>query len=99
MSNNPIIEYYTKIVNGEILANDMIKKQYDILANAVEQPGRFHYSPEAANKHISFMEKFCKQSQGQMGAQIKFELFQRAAMSAIYGFVDDDGYRQVQVCQ
>ena len=98
MSNNPIIEYYTKIVNGEILANDMIKKQYDILANAVEQPGRFHYSPEAANKHISFMEKFCKQSQGQMGAQIKFELFQRAAMSAIYGFVDDDGYRQYQEC-
>lgn len=93
---NAIIDYYTQIVNGEILVNDMIKKQYDILANAVEQPGRFHYEEDIAFKHINFMETFCKQSQGQMGAPIKFELFQRAALSSIYGFVDDDGYRQFQ---
>ena len=96
--SNAITEYYTKIVNGEILANDMIKKQYDILANAIEQPGRFHYDNDIAMKHISFMQKFCKQSQGKMGAPIVFEPFQLAALSAIYGFVDDDNYRQFQEC-
>ena len=96
--SNPITDYYAQMVNGEVLVNDAVKKQYEILANAVEQPGRFHYDQAIADKHISFMEKFCKQSQGKMGAPITFELFQRAALSSIYGFVDDDGYRQFQEC-
>ena len=70
--SNPITDYYAQMVNGEVLVNDAVKKQYEILANAVEQPGRFHYDQAIADKHISFMEKFCKQSQGNMGAPITF---------------------------
>ena len=89
--SNYITDYYTKIVNKEVLVNDLVKKQYDILANASEKnTGEFHFDEEVATKHINFMEFFCKQSQGQMGAPIKFEPFQLAALAAVYGFVDDN---------
>ena len=51
-----IIEYADAIFSGEILANDFIKRQYEILANRVVQP-------DIANRHIDFMEMFCRQSQ------------------------------------
>lgn len=93
--SNYITDYYTKIVNKEVLVNDLVKKQYDILANASEKnTGEFHYDEEVAAKHINFMEFFCKQSQGQMGAPIKFEPFQLAALASVYGFVDDNALRQ-----
>lgn len=93
--SNYITDYYTKIVNKEVLVNDLVKKQYDILANASEKnTGEFHFDEEVATKHINFMEFFCKQSQGQMGAPIKFEPFQLAALAAVYGFVDDNKLRQ-----
>ena len=93
--SNFITDYYTMIVNKEVLVNDLIKKQYDILANATEKnTGEFHFDEDIANKHIDFMEIFCKQSQGEMGASIRFEPFQKAALSSIYGFVDDNDLRQ-----
>ena len=63
--SNYITDYYTKIVNKEVFVNDLVKKQYDILANASEKNiGEFHFDEEIAAKHINFMEFFCKQSQG-----------------------------------
>ena len=47
--SNYITDYYTKIVNKEVLVNDLVKKQYDILANASEKnTGEFHFDEEVA---------------------------------------------------
>lgn len=90
-----ILEYANEITSGRILTNDWVKKQYDILAEAIIQPGEFHMDFELANHHINFIERFCKQSQGKhAGEPIKLELFQQALLEATFGFVDDDNMRQ-----
>lgn len=89
-----ILEYADAIFSGEILANDFIKRQYEILANRAVQPDRFHLDLDIANRHIDFMEMFCRQSQGDKGASLQLELFQKAKFEAAYGMVDDDNLRQ-----
>lgn len=89
-----IIEYYTKIQDGEIIVPDSVKRQYEVLAHNAEHPGKYHLDLDIAARHIDFIEKFCKQSQGVMGAPLKLELFQKAHMEAAFGFVDDNDIRQ-----
>jgi len=46
---------------------------------------------EKANKPIRFIETFCKHSKGEWAGQpIKLELFQKAFIAALFGFVDKD---------
>ena len=56
--------------------------------------GRFHFDERYANKHINWIERFCRLPSGKLGAPFLLELFQRAILATVYGFVDDDGVRQ-----
>ena len=47
-------------------------------------------------KHVAFIERFCRLPSGRLGAPFRLELFQRAILSVIFGFVDDSGTRQYQ---
>lgn len=89
-----IVDYINEIDQGRILAPDLVCRQLDRLAETIEAPGRYHFEPDIAARHIEFVERFCKQSQGEMGKPIRLELFQRAILEALYGMVDDDGIRQ-----
>lgn len=89
-----LLEYAHKLESGEIIAGKKIKAEYAHLLDAYEHPGRYHYDEKAGNRPIRFIESFCRQSQGRIGAPIKLQLFQRAAINALFGFVDDDGMRQ-----
>lgn len=89
-----ILEYYTQIQDGKILAPDSVKRQYEILAHNAEHPDKYHLDLDIANRHIDFIERFCRQSQGVMGAPLKLELFQKAHLEAAFGFVDDNDIRQ-----
>ena len=89
-----IIDYYTQIQDGKVLVPDSVKRQYEILAHNAEHPGKYHLDLDIAGKHIDFIEKFCKQSQGVMGAPLRLELFQKAHLEAAFGFVDDNDIRQ-----
>lgn len=89
-----IIDYYTQIQDGKILAPDSVKRQYEILARNAEHPGKYHLDLDISGRHIDFIEKFCRQSQGVMGEPLKLELFQKAHLEAAFGFVDDNSIRQ-----
>lgn len=42
-----------------------------------------------------FIEQFCKQSQGTLGAALKLELFQKAFIQTLFGWLEKDtGYRR-----
>jgi len=44
---------------------------------------------EKANRPIEFIETFCRHSKGEWAGQpIKLELFQKAFIAALFGFVD-----------
>lgn len=92
---NYILRYWKQIESGKIAACSKIKTIYKRLAEeSVSGAGAYHFDVERASRPIYFIETFCRQSKGQMGAPIKLELFQKAAVQAIYGFVNDDGIRK-----
>lgn len=86
-----IEEYFNKITSGEIVACKRIKQVYAKLVDDLHNPkGNFIFDEKLANKPIIFIESFCKQAQGKLGTQLKLELFQKAKLQAVYGFVDKD---------
>lgn len=86
--------YAVDVLDGKIKACHRIKQMYEKLLYRYYNPGQWHFDQQIADKHIGFMERFCKQPES--GKPLRFELFQRAKMEAIFGFVDDCGLRQFQ---
>lgn len=89
-----VLEYAAAVQDGKILANDYIKAMYSSLAEAAINPGKYHLDLDIADRHIRFIETFCKQSQGVMGEPLLLELFQKAKIEATFGFVDDNNTRR-----
>ena len=86
---NFIITYWNKIQSGEIVACRRLKQQYQRLVDEISNPkDHWVFDIEKANQPIEFIEKFCKHSKGKwIGKPVKLELFQKAQLQAIYGFV------------
>ena len=55
----------------------------------------YHFDIIKAQKPIQFIEEICKQSKGKWnGKPLKLELFQKAMIEALFGFVDENGNRK-----
>lgn len=91
-------QYCRKVLSGEITACKKIKQVCEMLLNDLLNPGEYHFDEEVANKHIEFIERFCKQPTGALGTPLKLELFQRARLQALFGFIDDAGLRKYNEC-
>lgn len=93
---NYILEYWQGIESGKCNVSKRVHKQYKRLVDSIENPGRYIFDQEKANKPIEFIERFCKHSKGEWaGKPVALELFQKAYISALFGFVDKDtGLRQ-----
>lgn len=88
-----IEEYYNKIMSGEINACKRIKQAYTMLVDKLHHPEKYDpwvFDEELANRPIEFIETFIKQAQGDLGAPLKLELFQKAKHQAVFGFVHKD---------
>ena len=91
-------EYFSKVYDGRIIACDKMKKAAEMLLNNAASPEEFHFDYDIAKKHTDFIEKFCKLPTGKIGTPIKLELFQKARLQALFGFVDDNDLRQYNEC-
>ena len=94
---NYITEYNNLIQSGKIVVSRRVKQVYARLAAATaETSGQYIFDETRANRPIAFIERFCKHSKGEWaGRSISLELFQKAYIQALYGFVDrDSGCRQ-----
>lgn len=94
---NYILDYAEKIENGEIITSNRVKKVYlKLKKNILDPQGKYIFDEARANYAIDFIELFCKQSKGDSAGQpLKLELFQKAYISALFGFVDKNtGKRQ-----
>lgn len=91
-------KYFGSILDGRITACDKMKRVADMLLNQYVSPQEFHFDYEVAKKHTDFIEKFCKQPTGKIGMPLKLQLFQKARLQAIFGFVDDNNIRQFNEC-
>lgn len=89
---NYIIEYWNAIKEGKAIVSKRVYKQYKKLVDEINNPpGQYIFDNEKANKPIKFIERFCRHSKGEWaGKPIKLELFQKAYISALFGFVDKE---------
>ena len=91
---NYILEYYKQIKSG-LVVNRKVALVYERLVEDIRNPGAWYYDEARANKPIEFIEKFCRQSKGEWaGKPIRLELFQKAFISALFGFINKDGIRR-----
>jgi len=91
---NYIKEYNALLQRGEIPACRRVKTVYARLAAEADTnliPGRYVFDEARANRPIEFIEKFCRHSKGEWaGRPVRLELFQKAFIQALFGFVDKD---------
>ena len=88
---NYIYEYYSQINNGEVTVGKWIKLIYKIIVAGLEKID-FLFDAKKANKAIRFIENFCHHCEGRSDL-LKLELWQKAAVSIIFGIVDEDNIR------
>jgi len=88
---NYIEQYFNTIQNKEIIVSKRVFRQYERLVHDIHNPSQYIFDEAKANKPIAFIERFCKHSKGQWaGKPVTLELFQKAYISALFGFVDKD---------
>lgn len=89
---NYICQYNELIQSGKIVASRRVKLVYARLAAATaETNGQYVFDETRADRPIAFIERFCKHSKGEWsGRSVTLELFQKAYIQALYGFVDRD---------
>ena len=91
-------QYFGGILDGKIVACDKMKRMSEVLIERYLAPDEFHFDYNIAKRHTNFIEKFCKQPSGNIGEPLKLELFQKARLQALFGFVDDNNLRQYNEC-
>ena len=88
---NYIKEYLDKINSGEIIVGKKIKKIYTRLNEESEDNSLpFYFDEKKGERPIQFIETFCKQAEGEIGKPIELELFQKAYIQALFGFLNRD---------
>jgi len=92
---NPILRYWERIESGKEIVSRKVYATYKHLADCVNNPGEYFYSPKRANHVIEFFENFCHHSKGKEGGKlVKLELWEKALLAATFGFIDINGNRQ-----
>ena len=93
---NYIERYFDEIKAGHIIVSNRVYKQYEKLISEINNHDRYIFDEDKALRPIEFIERFCKHSKGQWaGKPIELELFQKAYISALFGFVDKEtGHRR-----
>ncbi|WP_353420578.1 terminase large subunit [Staphylococcus coagulans] len=88
---NYIEQYYQKIKSGDIVASKRITKQYEKLVHDMYNHDKYVYDDDKAQRPIQFIETFCRHSKGDLaGKPLILDLFQKAYISALFGFIDKD---------
>ena len=92
--DNYILAYYQKINDGSITVGRWIRLIYEYLVNGIEKK-EFFFDQKKANAAVDWFEAHCFHTEGPLAPNlIKLELWQKAFLSAIFGIVDENGFRQ-----
>lgn len=101
-----IEEYYQYLLDNPNRANHKMLVVFKKLVNDIKTPQKVSYFNETSeeqeehtyifdetkgNRPIEFIEKFCRHSKGKWaGKPVVLELWQKAIVQAIFGFVDEE---------
>ena len=94
---NYIDEYLENMRSGKCIVSKRIRRVYEKLSDDIHNPKNgFIFDEKKAQRPIDFIERFCRHSKGEWASQpLKLELFQKAFISALFGFIDEKtGFRK-----
>lgn len=91
---NYILIYYQMIKDGRANVGKWIRLLYEYIIKGLED-GLFFYDNKKAHKKIRWIETHTHHVKGKWAPKtIKLEIWQKAALSCMYGIVDENGIRQ-----
>ena len=92
--DNYILTYYQQIKDGQIIVGKWIRLLYEYIIKGLED-GSFFYDAKKAQRKIKFFEEHVHHTKGKWAPKkVKLELWQKAALSVMFGIVDKSGNRQ-----
>ena len=93
-TENAITAYWEEMQTGGAVVGKWIRQLYDVIIKGIAE-GRWKYDERLADNAIRFVERFCHHYKGVLAPRrITLSLWQRAAISLIFGIVDETGKRQ-----
>ena len=93
-ANNAITAYWEEIQTGGVVVGRWIRQLYDVIIKGLAEK-RWFYDDHLAQNALNFIERFCHHYKGALAPRrLKLSLWQRAAISLIFGIVDGRGRRQ-----
>lgn len=95
---NYVVDYYEKIASGEIATSRRVKTVYERLVKEIQEPAPdspYYFDEQIGERPVLFIERFCRQSQGALGSELRLELFQKAFIQTLFGFLEKEtGFRR-----
>lgn len=88
---NYVREYWERISSGEIVTSRRVKAVYGRLVaemDAADESSPYYFDEAVGERPIIFVERFCKQSQGTLGESLTLELFQKAYIQLLFGWLE-----------
>ena len=93
-TENAIEAYRQEIETGGVTVGKWIRQLYEVISQGIAE-GRWFYDERLADNALRFIERFCHHYKGALAPRrIRLSLWQRAAISLIFGIVDGTGKRQ-----
>jgi len=91
--DNYILAYYQAIRDGSIIVGKWVMMLYQKIVEGIDN-GDYIFDQKKANRAIRFIEKFVKHNKGPLApGPLILALWQKAALSCLYGIVDETGKR------
>lgn len=93
-AESAILQYWNEIDSGGVNVGKWIRLLYEVILQGIAEK-RWFYDHRLADNAVRFIQRYCHHYKGKLAPQrIKLSLWQKAAISLIFGIVDASGKRQ-----
>ena len=93
-AESAILAYWNEINSGGVNVGQWIRLLYEVILQGISEK-RWFYDHYLADNAIHFIERYCHHYKGKLAPRrIRLSLWERAAISLIFGIVDSAGKRQ-----
>ena len=93
-AESAILQYWNEIDSGGVNVGKWIRLLYEVILQGLEEK-RWFYDHRLAMNAVTFIERYCHHYKGKLAPRrIRLSLWEKAAISLIFGIVDAQGRRQ-----
>ena len=93
-AESAILQYWDEINNGGVNVGKWIRLLYEVIIQGISE-GRWFYDHKRADNAVRFVERYCHHYKGNLAPRrIQLSLWERSAISLVFGIVDGAGRRQ-----